>query len=166
MATDINSIIGGLLQGAGLGRTVGDNQAQSAQTRLAQQGLQLGQIKIADAQRSHQAADRYSQDTAEYLAKPTMDALVALAVKHPEKAEQYQNLWKLKDEAQSSGDLMALVPAHAAIENNRPELAIAKLQARADAERKAGIDASELDDQIAALKSGDPAQINGVKAAL
>lgn len=139
-------------------------------TQLAQQqaGAQtaLMNAQAADAQRKAQMRQQFDVDVAEYLADPTPEAVRALASRYPEYAQELKQGWQLKDEAQVRSDRTVIGSAHAAIRNGRVPLAISTLKRRRDAEKARGLDTAPLDEQIAALESGDKAAIKSVEGAL
>lgn len=139
-------------------------------TMLAQQqaGAQaaLFNAQANDVQRKLAQRQQYDADVQTYLRDPSPEALNALAAKYPEQAQELSQAWKLKDGAQRQADLTVVGSAYAAIRNKKPAMAAAILKRRRDAERARNMDTSALDEQIAALESGDQGQINSVMGGL
>ncbi len=163
MATDAGALIMGLLQGAGLGRTVGDNQSQQAQVANTQVNNELGQQKLIDAHRAQAEDEAFQADAAAYSQNPTIDALGQLAAKHPAHAEALKHAYSLMSEPARTSRLGQLGELYAAAGNNRPELVAKKINQLKAAESRAGIDTTGYDDLSASIASRDPDAMNLVR---
>lgn len=130
---------------------------------LAQQQAQL-QLDTARAAQMQQ--QRYEADVAEYLKKPTPQALEAIAARYPQQAQALKGAWQVKDQAVRTADLRMLGSALSAIRAKRPDSAIRILSQRRDAERGAGNDTTDLDYAIQALNSKDPNAIKEIEGTL
>ncbi|WP_343518090.1 transglycosylase SLT domain-containing protein [Sphingomonas sp.] len=166
-AYDLTRLTEGLLGQVGIqGQII--NDARNTQLAQQQAGAQTALLnaQATEAQRQAEQQKAYDAAVAQYLAKPDAAGLSALAARFPKQAEALKQAWAVKEAAQKTADLRVLGSAHAALRAGRADLAIKQLTARRDAEKARGIDTSGLDDQIAALQSGDKAAIRAVEGGL
>jgi len=147
-------------------RSVLEGQQAALQNRQAQQQLALQQVQLNAAQKQQQEEQQYQGDVANWIqkgAKP--DGLLALTAKYPQRYQALKAGWDLKDQAQRTADLGYFGSIHAALDNNKPDLAIRQIEQRIAAEKQNGIDTSVDQDWLDALKSGDPGTMRMLKAA-
>lgn len=153
---DWTTLVRDLVGTTGLqGRIANDARNTMFAQQQAQQGIDLNALQLQGAQREAQQQLEYDAAVQEYSRRPTAEGLLALAARFPKQAQALKQAWEIKDNAQRTSDLSVLGRAHAALRNNRPDLAIKTLTARRDAEKARGMDTSALDQQIEALASGD-----------
>lgn len=153
---DWTSLVRDLVGTTGLqGQIANDARNTMLAQQQAQQGIDLNALQLDGARREAQQQLEYDVAVQEYSRRPTAEGLLALAARFPKQAQALKQAWEIKDTAQRTSDLSVLGRAHAALRNNRPDLAIKTLTARRDAEKARGMDTSALDQQIEALASGD-----------
>lgn len=141
------------------GQIAGD--ARNAYLAQQQAQAQIDQLRAAQS-----LEQRYQADVAEYLKNPTPEMLNQLVARYPQQAQALRAGWQAKDTAQVRSDRTVLGSAYAALKNKRPDLALATLRRRRDAEKARALDTSALNEQIAALESNDPNAIKTVTGAL
>ena len=136
------------------------NLALSGQQQtINDQQIAAGQQQVADQQ-------AYSADVADWTSKGApKEGLSNLIAKYPKQFQALQDSWKAKSADQAQGDLRVHGAIYSALNAGSTDVAIKELQARRDAEAKTGGDTTELDENIAELRSGNPAAIAAVKGA-
>lgn len=172
MASDPSGLLQALLSPGGITgasftqglQNYDDSQLQPLRVQQGQQQIQLNQQKIADNQAQNDQAAQYQQDEAAYAANPTPDALNSLIAKYPAQFQALQAGWKIKSDAQKQADLGFLGSVYGALNSNRADLAVQQLENRRSAEARMGVDTTELDQQIDALKNNQPGAAKSVQA--
>ena len=171
MASDPSGLLQALLAPGGITgasftqgqQNYDDSQLQPLRVQQGRQQIQLNQQKIADNQAQVSQAAQYQQDEAAYAANPTPDALNSLIAKYPAQFQALQAGWKIKSDAQTKADVGFLGSFHSALAAGAVDLAMQQLEDRRDAEAKAGIDTTEIDQKITALKNNEPGTVNALK---
>lgn len=132
---------------------------------LQRAGLQnqLLQQEFQKQQTANEEASRYQNDVAAALANPTARSYADLFAKHPQFKDAISKSWETRDAAAKQGDLRDFGSIHMALRSNKPELAAATLERRIAAEKAAGIDTSEDEQILTAIKSGDQSQLAAAK---
>lgn len=169
-AIDPDALIAGLLGGAGFGTTAGQhasrnlqNQQGQQQTAALRQSALLDQARTAQIAQDAQQQKQYQTDVGSYLTNPTPGALAGLIARYPKQADALKKGWDIKDDSVRRADMGQFGAIYSALDNGKPELAVAQLRQRRDAEKAQGIDTAELDQYLEALQSGDKDAINTVK---
>lgn len=167
MASDPSQLMAMLAQNSGLaGQYFLNGQDQARQQQAQDQATAVNALKLQDLQR--QAADdaSFQADWADYQKDPSNDKLAQIAVKHPAKTDAVKEFWAIKSPEVRQSHITAIAQPLAALQNNRPDLALQSLQQLRDAAAKAGEPTNDLDGEISALQSGDTDAMNAVKANL
>lgn len=145
----LDQLLAMLAQNAG---AAGDNYIEAQNNALQQQAFKL---KLSQAQQAAQQQQAYQAATAQYLEKPTPDALFRLATQFPEQAKALSDAWKLKDDAVKQADQTFYGSIYAAAKRGRRDLVLTQLKNRRQAEAGSGIDTTELDDVIKDIEAGE-----------
>ena len=167
MATDPSSLYAMLAQNSGqFGQYFQQGQQQAAQDQIDKQNVAQNALKLQQVQQQAANDAGFQNDWADYLKAPTTDKLARIAVKYPTHADAVKEFWSIKDPDIRQSHINQIAPPLAALQNNKPDLAIQSLQATRDATAKAGQPTDDLDSEISALQSGDQDSINAVKATM
>ena len=139
-------------------------------SRTVLQGVQAGgllgeidQKRQAQLQ-AQQAQQQYAQDLQTYWSNPSAQGAAQLATKYPAQREAFKQAWDQVDEAKRDSDYKAAVPFYAALENGANDVAANILQQRISGLKNSNLDATTEQGWLTALQSGDPKQVNAVRA--
>lgn len=114
-------------------------------------GLQVGtafrknQEEAAAAEAARQAQEQYRLDIGAALQNPTPQAFASLAVKYPQHREAYKQSWEQLNGEQQRAELQDMTTLAAALQSGSPDVALTKLEERAQAMRNAGKSTTEID---------------------
>ena len=156
MATDPSQLIMGLLQGAGFGRTIADNQQQQAQIGLMSQQQQEAAARMMQSQATVDNDARYHQAVAAYTANPTPRALADLQAQFPDHADALAKSWDTMDAPARQSRQTLLSELFHGAQSGSTDLVVGNITRIRDAERAQGTGTEEADHILAML--ADPAQ--------
>lgn len=136
-------------------------ELQRSQQQLTQQSLMQ---KQQEAQREFDEETNYTNDMAAAIRTGNPQDIINLSLKYPKKSEGIKRSWDMQEKAARESDLRQAVSILGYVSNGKPDLAAQSLRDRMAKAREAG----EADDPqdtaiLAALESGDPAQIAEAK---
>lgn len=154
MASNPDAFLSALIGTTGL-RPIQDVQQGQQQLQMGQQQVQATQLANAAAQQKVQRQEAFQQDTASYLAHPSIENLNALAVKYPEQHEALKQIYSSMDEQQRSSRQEQWGSLWAAANNGRGDLVAKQVQNIRDAEHNAGMDTTEADSILGQLGPAD-----------
>lgn len=138
-------------------RQMNDQHAQAAPQ------LQLLQAKAQEMSTKAARDQQFQTDVEQYLKAPSPQSLSGLMSRYPDKAQDLQRAYSVKDTAQKTSDQGYMGSVYSALNNNRTDLALNLMRQRRDADQAAGLDVTEDNSQIAALEKGDAGAANTVK---
>lgn len=110
-------------------------------------GLKLGgamraqQQAQADAEKAALAKQQMNADLAALSQNPTTDAIGRMSIKYPQLSEQFKRSFDILDPGQKQAKLEHASQVYAAINSNKPDIAIDILNKQAAASRNAGNEA-------------------------
>lgn len=173
MATDPSGLIAQLLSNGGVnGFQQGYQQAQQTQQQTAQnaQALQMGQMKMQQAQDAQLAAQQQAANKAKamatYQANPSHQNLQALALAAPDEADAaFKGAGLIDDDAKKSQLTQNGVLFNLA-DQGTPDQLTSQVTNLIAAEKSAGIDTSQAQTTLQQLQSGDPAQIAAARKSI
>jgi hypothetical protein len=167
MATDPSQLIAMLVSNSGLaGQYFLSGQDQARKQQQDDQATAMNSLKLQSLQQQVASDSGFQADWSAYLKNPTNDRLAQIAVKYPSHAEAVKQFWAIKDPDARRSHINAIAEPLAALQNNKTDMAIERLQRLRDATSRAGDPTDDLDSEIAALQSGDQDSVNAVKATL
>lgn len=164
MATDPSAIIQGMLQSAGLGRTVSDFQQQDAQTQGQQQRNQIGQMQIAATQVQQQRDNAFHSALGSLANDPSDGNLAKIALQFPEQVDALKKSKALLDEPVLNAHKTYFSGLERVAGANNSKLVTQQLQSMITAEKAQGHDTSEAEDMLSRVNAGDPAAMKQVQA--
>jgi len=133
----------------------GQLQAQSLSNQAQQQAMAANQ-----AAQARQA--QMVKDTQAAMANPTSASFAGLIAKYPEWAAAFKDSWQTRDKDAQQNDLTALGGIVSSINNGRPDLAMASVDARLAANKAAGKDQTAVQALSDALHAGNIDQAKGL----
>lgn len=171
MATDPGQLLLQIANAPGLAAQSVFNGANNAlafrgdQQRLQvnDQAMEFNRLKMAAIQKEQGQEEAFQGAVQSYLNDPTPAALSGLMARFPDKADALKKSWDVKDGAVRAADMGQFGAIYSALANNKTDLALGQLRARRDAEKKRGIDTTELEHFIDALTNGDAGAIKAVQ---
>lgn len=128
--------------------------AQGLQIRQAQQQLQQQQV-------AQQRSQSFAKDVGALstLPKPTAQDYSTVALKYPEFADKVQASWKQLSADQQKTEFADGMQTYAALDSERPDVAIARLQQSRDAKKNSGDQSgADSDDDLIKQIQTDPAK--------
>lgn len=134
--------------------------AQQASTDLNRFQLTAAQDKLTQS-KSQEA--RYQADLAQFLKKPTPQAVSDMMFRYPDKAADISKGWAPRDEADKRSNLGYMGGVYNALSLGTPQgraTALTALKQRRAADAAAGLDVTVDDAQIAAIEGGNKDAIN------
>lgn len=140
-----------------LGRAQVD-QAQ-AQTAMFRQKMQSDLVATRQEQ-------EYSAEVQAALESGDQRRISALIARFPQYKDALKTSWDQMDQLLQRSTLRQAAGIWSALNTGDTQNAIKQLEARVTADRQAGQDTSDDEEQLALLKSGDPKSINSVKGRL
>lgn len=164
MGLNPNDLMSNMIALTGAGTTPEQYTQQNIQNQIGQQSVQHNALVNQQDLRQQAQDAQYQSDEADYASNPTPQKTFQLALKYPDKAKALIDAAKAKDDAQTTADQTFFGQIYAAAKNGQTDLVKQNLQARRDAEAKAGGDTSELDAALQAINSGDPNALNHLQA--
>lgn len=162
MEFDLNSMISNLLGAPGL---IGQQSQQNMNGLAQREALQQETAQRAQLfQQQAQQQQSYDADVSDWTAKGApATGLLNLIARHPDKYQALKAGWDIKDDAQKTSDLGYFGSVHAALDNNKPDLATKLIEDRITAEKQAGLDTTGDEQLLEGIKAGDPDALNSVK---
>lgn len=130
-----------------------------AQTALLNQKAQQGLV----ATREQQA---YSDAVQEALESGDQRRISQLIARFPQFKDALKTTWDQMDQMEQRSNLRQSAGIWSALNAGNTSAAIKQLEGRITADREAGQDTSDDEEQLALLKSGDPKAVNTVKGKL
>jgi len=142
-------------------RSLGRAQVEQAQAQTAA----LQQKMAADAA-ARQREERYGREVNAALASGDPRAISALIARYPQYKDALKANWDQMDQLQQRSEMRQAAGIWSALNAGNTDAAIAQLESRINADRQAGQDTADDEEQLALLKSGDPKAVNTVKGRL
>jgi hypothetical protein len=130
-------------------------QGQRLQNQAAQSQLQMQQIAL-------QRQQTFGQDMQGFLSNPSAKGVASLFGKYPEFAKQIGDSWNTLDTAQRRSDATQLGSVASLLAKGDYDNAAKIVQTRIDADRASGRDASQDEQALSMLQSGDSKQQKAV----
>jgi len=130
-----------------------------AQTALINQKVQQGLVET-------QQQKIYAEEVQAALESGDMRRVSALIARFPQFKDALKTSWDQMDQLEQRSNLRQAAGIWSALNAGNTDAAIKQLEGRITADREAGQDTSDDEEQLAALKSGDPKAINTVKGKL
>ncbi|WDA36398.1 hypothetical protein [Sphingobium sp. YC-XJ3] len=142
-------------------RSLGRAQIEQTQANTALLGQKMRQSLVET-----QEQQEYSRQVEEALASGDQRRILALIARFPQFKDALKANWDGMDQLQQRSDLRQAAGIWSALNAGNTDAAIKQLEDRITADREAGQDTADDEEQLALLKSGDPKSINSVKGRL
>ena len=142
-------------------RSLGRAQIEQTQANTALLGQKMRQ-GLAETQQQQE----YSRQVEEALASGDQRRILALIARFPQFKDALKANWDGMDQLQQRSDLRQAAGIWSALNAGNTDAAIKQLEGRITADRQAGQDTADDEEQLALLKSGDPKAVNSVKGRL
>lgn len=164
MATDPSSIIQGMLQSAGLGRTVSDFQQQDAQTQGMNLRNQAAQMQMSQEQAQAQRMQAFQTALTGFGSDPSDGNLARIALQFPEQVDTLKKQKQLLDAPVLNSHKTYFSGLERVAGAGNTKLATQQLQSMITAEKAQGHDTSEAEDMLSAIGAGEPDALKRVQA--
>lgn len=164
MATDPSSIIQGMLQSAGLGRTVSDFQQQDAQTQGMNLRNQAAQMQMSQEQAQAQRMQAFQTALTGFGTDPSDGNLARIALQFPEQVDTLKKQKQLLDAPVLNSHKTYFSGLERVAGAGNKKLATQQLQSMITAEKAQGHDTSEAEDMLSAIGAGEPDALKRVQA--
>ncbi|WDA37867.1 hypothetical protein [Sphingobium sp. YC-XJ3] len=142
-------------------RSLGRAQIEQTQANTALLGQKMRKSLVET-----QEQQEYSRQVEEALASGDQRRILALIARFPQFKDALKANWDGMDQLQQRSDLRQAAGIWSALNAGNTDAAIKQLEDRITADREAGQDTADDEEQLALLKSGDPKSINSVKGRL
>jgi len=164
MATDPSSIIQGMLQSAGLGRTVSDFQQQDAQTQGMQLRNQAAQQQMTQEQAQAQRMQAFQTAMTSFGGDPSDGNLAKIALQFPEQVDTLKKQKQLLDAPVLNAHKTYFSGLERVAGAGNTKLVTQQLQSMITAEKAAGHDTAEAEDMLSAINANEPTALKQVQA--
>ena len=164
MATDPSSIIQGMLQSAGLGRTVSDFQQQDAQTQGMNLRNQAAQMQMSQEQAQAQRMQAFQTALTGFGTDPSDGNLARIALQFPEQVDTLKKQKQILDAPVLNSHKTYFSGLERVAGAGNKKLATQQLQSMITAEKAQGHDTSEAEDMLSAIGAGEPDALKRVQA--
>lgn len=142
-------------------RSLGRAQVEQAQAQTA-----ALQQRMAQGVMEQQQQAQYGREVNAALASGDPRAISALIARYPQYKDALKANWDQMDQIQQRSNMRQAAGIWSALNAGKTDVAINMMESRINADRQAGEDTSDDEEQLALLKSGDPKAINVVKGRL
>lgn len=142
-------------------RSLGRAQVEQAQAQTA-----ALQQRMAQGAMEQQQQVQYGREVNAALASGDPRAISALIARYPQYKDALKANWDQMDQLQQRSEMRQAAGIWSALNAGNTDAAIAQLESRINADRQAGQDTADDEEQLALLKSGDPKAVNSVKGRL
>lgn len=146
---------------AELRRSLGQAQIGQAQAQTANLRMETQKGLVATAEQ-----ELYSQQVEEAIASGDPRRISALIARFPQFKDALKTNWDQMDALQQRSEMRQAAGIWSALNAGDTTSAIKQLEGRITADRQAGQDTADDEEQLALLKSGDPKAVNSVKGKL
>ena len=142
-------------------RSLGRAQVEQAQANTALLGQKMRQSLVETREQQE-----YSRQVEEALASGDQRRILALIARFPQYKDALKANWDGMDQLEQRSNLRQAAGIWSALNAGNTDAAIKQLEGRITADREAGQDTADDEEQLAMLKSGDPKAVNSVKGRL
>ena len=159
-----------LAQGQALVPNLLDQEIQRslgrAQIEQAQANSALMHQKVAADVADRQQQAQYGREVTAALESGDPRAISSLIARYPQYKDALKTNWDQMDALQQRAEMRQAAGIWSALNAGNTDAAIKQLEGRVTADREAGQDTADDEEQLALLKSGDPKAVNTVKGRL
>jgi hypothetical protein len=144
-----------------LARSLGQAQVEQAQAQAS-----MFQQKAAAEQEERSKEQQYQREVSMALESGDPRAISSLVARYPQFKDALKTSWDQMDQLEQRSNLRQAAGIWSALNAGNTDAAIKQLEGRITADREAGQDTADDEEQLAMLKSGDPKAVNSVKGRL